>query len=279
MDPQRPEHAVNGVREFLRRAGGAEPARFAPALDALRTPRAAPAPPLPVSVREDIAELNELVHRSHVGLTEDDYARVVRQIHQLERSAELATAPFDRSGPQSYYAVRDRLMADAVADAVASAGDAPGLAVALWAHNGHLSCGLPSSGLAPMGSHLRERFGTSYYALALLQGGGTFHARRKRLVGGLTEGPVPFRLSPASDRTVEGTLSAAVDGDHLIDLRDAAAPAAAARWREGIGWTRSYGAVASMMYRFAFTPVAPGAEFDGLGYVHRGGPPTPCPLD
>lgn len=86
-----------------------------------------------------------------------------------------------------------------------------------------------------------------------------------------------FRLPSLTERLVEGVLASVVGGDHMVDLRDSALSPVVANWRDGSNWTRSFGAVASSMHHFAFTPISPGREFDGLGYVHRGGPPTLMP--
>ncbi len=51
---------------------------------------------------------------------------------------------------------------------------------------------------------------------------------------------------------------------------------AVARWLAGPTLTRSHGAVVSWWHRFAFAPVSPGEQYDGLAYVHEGHPSTPC---
>lgn len=183
----------------------------------------------------------------------------------LLRSVELAVAPrrVNAEG-ESCYAVRDRLMAQAIT-AAAREHDAPRIAV--WAHNGHVSN--RSEPIPTMGSHLRRWFGDEYYALGLLLGSGSFRARRRRLLGGRRRDPVSHRVGPAPDMTVEAQLAAAHPGHHVVDLRDAGAPEAATRWLGERGWVRSYGAeVCGLTYAMSFAPTVPGVEYDGLAYVH-----------
>lgn len=171
------------------------------------------------------------------------------------------------------YAVRDRLMADAVADMTRETIH-NGPQIAVWAHNGHLRTGANTEIHVSMGSHLRKYFGREYYALGLMFGSGSFRAKRARLWGGTTLLPVKHRRGTAPPTTVEGYLAKAHPGDHLVDLHDQDAPHAVTEWLGTRCWTRQHGAVESPFYRLGFTPTVPGAEYDGLAYVHLTNPST-----
>jgi erythromycin esterase len=149
VDPQRLEAAVDAVEDYLKQVAPAEVERFSSALRALRDPRTPTDPPLPRSVLARCVELRDLLDSA--GGTGDGDDRVSRHAGHLVRSAELATAASSRSGPDSYYGVRDRLMAEGVADAVRGVAGSDGLPVAVWAHNAHISRGRSTAEVAPMG--------------------------------------------------------------------------------------------------------------------------------
>lgn len=267
IDPQIPAVAVRTVEVFLRAAGADPRPGVADSLARLARTRLN-GPPCDPVVRRDIVEIDELLRSNGAELIDrtspEQYVQACRHAGFLLRSAELVLAPrrVNAEG-ESFYAVRDRLMAQAVA-AVAGEPDAPRIAV--WAHNGHVSNrGEP---IPTMGSHLRRWLGDEYYALGLLLGSGSFRARRRRLLGRRRD-PVSNRVGPAPDMTVEAQLAAAHPGHHVVDLRDADAPEAARRWLGERGWVRSYGAeVRGLTYATSFAPTVPGVEYDGLAYVH-----------
>jgi erythromycin esterase len=279
IDPQRPATAVETVRTYLRDCAPTELERFSRVLQELGCHRPADPPLQPdivTHVEELIALLGGEAPAAAIERSDRERARAWRHAGFLLRSAQVFAAPRSGTHGDSVYAVRDRLMADATVEAVHSVADRPGLPVAVWAHNSHLSRGVPSSVIPTMGSHLQRRFGRGYYALALTLGAGRFHARHKRLLRGTTLNPVAHRIGAPPPTTVEARLAAAVSADHIVDLRDPNAPEPVAGWLGQRSWTRSHGAVVSALHRVAFTPVTPGEEFDGLAYVHRTRPSTPC---
>ncbi|MET9376328.1 erythromycin esterase family protein [Streptomyces sp. NPDC002992] len=193
------------------------------------------------------------------GATEPE---AVRHARILVRTADLVTR--ERS---EVYAARDGYMADAV-DELLSGTDA---GVALWAHNGHVA----TVGVA-LGAHLRERYGTAYYALGLVFGQGAFRARRRW--------PGPWgppvrrpsrvavnRIGPAPEGTLEALLAARDPGAHVLDLRSTGEP-----WARETLMTRTHGAyVSRWVYRRNLTPTVPAEAYDGLAYVPVSTPAQP----
>ncbi|WP_433871500.1 erythromycin esterase family protein [Saccharopolyspora sp. CA-218241] len=265
IDPQLPGSsatarvAVDSVRDFLTATAPESAARHADDLEAVAGSRIT-GPVLPPSVLRTAEDVAGTVHARSAPEPVREHAA------HLVRAARLATA--DRSGPDSVYAVRDRLMAEAVAEA---AGSGP---VAVWAHNGHLRSGSAVDGVLPMGAHLRRRFGAEYYALGLVFGSGRFWARRARWSRRTPTRPVEHRRGPAPPVTAEGRLAAAHPGDHLVDLRDDDPPPAAAEWLRSRTWTRQHGAVESPFYRLGYTPTVLAEDYDGLALVERITPST-----
>lgn len=263
IDPQKCAPAVAVVREYLRMATPDRVADFESGLAAQvdAGPGAHP-DAAHTLVREAEALAGFLEQR-------DAPPEVVRHAHFLVRAAEVVNSSSQHKDPdRTVFAVRDRLMAEAVAGQLAD----PDAKVVLWAHNGHLAAGRTTPELRPLGKHLRERFGAQYYALALLCGSGSFRARRiwPGPWPGRRDGPVlANRLDLGGFRSVEGQLAAATPGDHLLDLRSAAdAPAAVQTWLDEVQMVRSFGAyVARWTHRFQFAPTHLRTEYDGVAYV------------
>lgn len=195
---------------------------------------------------------------------------------QLVRAADVVCAAKEhKEASRTVFAVRDRLMAEAVDAAL---GDE--LKGAVWAHNGHLAAKLPSAAVRPMGRELRERYGSAYYAIALLGGSGAFRARRMwpGPWPGAQDGPVEVnKLERGGFNSLEGLLEAANPGDHFLDLRTVAqAPAEVKDWLEEPQMFRSFGAfVQRVTYKYQFAPTLLPEEFDGLAYVVSTSPSRP----
>ncbi|MBA8824343.1 erythromycin esterase [Saccharopolyspora lacisalsi] len=275
IDPQLPALAVEVVESFLSENLPTQLPRFAEALTALAQTRMTEAA-LPDPILRSAEEIVEVLDRQEPAGSPDEHARARQHVTYLVRAAQLATAPRDpAAGEASMYAVRDRLMAEAATE-VTSTQAGTGPAVAVWAHNGHLQSGQRPEQVPTMGAHLRRQFGRHYYALGLVFGSGSFRAKRARLVRGYTPSPVRHHRGTAPPTTTEGHLARAHGGDHLIDLHDDNAPQAVTTWLSTRSWTRQHGALESPFYRMGFTPTVPGAEYDGLAYVHRTSPPTAC---
>lgn len=200
---------------------------------------------------------------------------VLRHGRILGRVADLVSQPKDPA--ESLFNVRDALMAEAVGRL---ADEDPDRKIAVWAHNGHLAASRQSPELRPLGQHLRERFGSEYYALALLFGSGAFRARRLRPGPwpGPKDGPVlDNNIDRGGFNALEGQLAAATPGDHWLNLRAADnAPEAVKRWLEEPQMFRSFGAyVQRWTYRMQFTPTLLTREYDGLIYVATSTPSVP----
>lgn len=184
--------------------------------------------------------------------------------------------------------VRDRTLADNVAWL---ADRAQGEGVAVWAHNAHVNrVERRSSGeTAPsMGTHLADRYGDGYYAMAFEFGGGRFQAiaESERGDGGDGEGTdgggddgggeyalrecvLPAPLSGTVGETLAGLDGPPFDGPALaLDFESARADSAMARWLDAEWGLHSVGAI--------FRGADPdhhveryhlGEAFDGLCYV------------
>ncbi|GAB2600859.1 erythromycin esterase family protein [Kribbella endophytica] len=195
---------------------------------------------------------------------------------QLVRAADVVCAVKEhKEAARTVFAVRDRLMAEAVDSAL---GD--DLKGAVWAHNGHLAASRPSAAVRPMGRELRERYGSAYYAIAVLGGSGAFRARRTwpGPWAGSRSGPVEVnKLERGGFSSLEGLLEAANPHDHFLDLRTVAeAPAEIQNWLEEPQMFRSFGAfVARWTYKLQFAPTMLAEEFDGLAYVVSTSPSRP----
>ncbi|MFJ2738623.1 erythromycin esterase family protein [Streptomyces sp. NPDC087440] len=215
----------------------------------------------------------------------------VRHAARLVRAADLVTRPRQHTDPeQTLFAARDRYMADALE---AELSDAPAAKIALWAHNGHIGTTRYGAAVRPLGSHLRDRHGDAYYALALLFGSGAFRARRtlpgpwqgrrartrnarnSRTTGNSPDPKVPTHpLGPPAPGTVEAQLAAATPADHFLDLRTAPEPVRA--WAAVPHPHRSFGAlVPRWTYQLHHTPVVLTDTYDGLAYVATSTPSEP----
>lgn len=274
VDPQAPAPAADEIETFLAATSPAELPQFAETLAALRH-SGMTHPALPESTLHQVEDLAAALGRYTSATPIREHARVRRQAAALVRSARLATAPRDPArGTDSIYALRDKLMAEAVTNLTNTVTN-PGPAVAVWAHNGHIQAG-QTAGPKSLGSHLRRAFGDEYYALGLVFGSGTFRAKRQRLLRGPTSAPVRHRRGTAPPSTVEGHLARAHPGDHLVDLHDQHAPTAVADWLTTRIFTRQHGAIENHFYRAGFTPTTPGHDYDGLAYIHHTHPSIPC---
>ncbi|CAM5458566.1 succinoglycan biosynthesis [Streptomyces spiroverticillatus] len=201
-----------------------------------------------------------------------------RHARNLVRAADLVTRPRQHTDPeQTVFAVRDRYMADALEAE-------PSAKIALWAHNGHIGTTHHGGGaLRPLGSHLRDRHGDAYYALALLFGSGAFRARRtlpgpwQNRRARTRDAKVPsHRIGPPAPNTVEAQLASATPTDHFLDLRTAPEPVRA--WAAVPHPHRSFGAmVPRWTYHLHHTPVTLTATYDGLAYIAASSPSEPFP--
>lgn len=264
IDPQQCGESFRLLDAFLRETAPDRVAWLHTALGPLATAAPGSAPDPRQRLVRDAETLVDLVRARAPGA-----AGPLHHARILVRAADLVTRPRQHADPErTVFAARDRHMADAVDDALRD----PAARVVVWAHNAHIAKGRHDGGPAPLGRHLHARYGDAYYALALLFGQGAFRARRLR--------PGPWRPSrprlPAANRigppppgSLEALLAAAHPGDHLVDLRSAAAAGPAVRRRLAEPRpTRSIGAqVPRRMRSLAPVTVVPAEDYDGLAYV------------
>lgn len=277
IDPQFPGASLHWLRD---RVGGLpEP------LAALEDRRLGLSGPLGPEVEEAARRLEERVAGD---------AEAARHALTVRQFATLMTRPFRHADPsRTASAARDAFMADNVGRLLAG----PGVKVAVWAHNGHISTRGPGDGedpgegkglgdgeglgegkVASMGTYLRQRHGDDYYALGLLFGQGEFRARRLRLRRPQARKPPVRHRVPAVSRPdlLEHRLATACPADHVVDLRTGDKPEPVRDWLRSPQHMRSFGALAGRWtYKMAFSPVVPGEDFDGLAYVARGTCSTP----
>ncbi|HEX2191384.1 MAG TPA: erythromycin esterase family protein [Longimicrobiaceae bacterium] len=161
---------------------------------------------------------------------------------------------------------RDRYMAENAAWLLDQAG--PGARMVLWAHNAHVS-----AGVGAMGSHLRERFGADYLAVALSFEDGTFNAVEQGWQGNYL-GVKTMHAPPPIFNTYEYQFRRLGLPRFLLDLRPLRARTdEATAWLRGPLGLRSIGAV----YRPAtpqdfYTRIRLPEEFDLLVHVAESSP-------
>ncbi|MFJ6934711.1 erythromycin esterase family protein [Streptomyces sp. NPDC101132] len=265
IDPQQCGASLAALDAFLR---GAAPNRVAGMHEALGVLAKAYPGSRPDPQRRLAHEAEELLE--FLRELAPEAADVLRHARILAQAADLVTRERHHTDPgQTVFAARDRHMAGNLGRVL----DDPSVKVALWAHNGHITKSRYDGAVPALGQHLSERYGDAYYALGLLFGAGSFRARRV-WPGPWTRGPsaavVTHRLGPARSTTLEARLAAAHPGNHLLDLRGAAAdaPQAVHTWLDTRHWTRSFGAGAPLWtYRYNTIPVTPADEYDGLAYI------------
>lgn len=271
VDPQNAAASVRAVDDYLSTFAPDRVAAFRATLGVLAGARPGS---LPAAQRPDLTAASaELV--ADLATLRAVPADVVRHARILQQVADVATRPRQHEDPaRTVFAARDRYMADGVADLLLAD---PTAKVALWAHNTHLAKRARSSAAAPpLGQHLHERFGTQYYALALLFGTGSFRALQRWpwQRSSASRAPAKNTVRSPDPTTVEAHLSAACPTAHLLDLRAAAdAPAAVRTWMNSPTTIRSVGAqVTPWSRRSAQTTTTLGRDYDGLAYL----PDTTC---
>jgi erythromycin esterase len=95
-----------------------------------------------------------------------------------------------------------------------------GTKIVIWAHNGHIANGFTWKNT---GQHLRERYGSRYYALGLTLGGGTFQTRKMDRANN-TAGPLmEFPVYKIDGDLWEAEFLEISGGNYYFDLRGATA--------------------------------------------------------
>ncbi|MCM1967143.1 erythromycin esterase family protein [Streptomyces sp. G1] len=263
-DPQLCADSIEAVTAFLRRAAPDQAGRVS-ALDVLARARPSTLPDPDKALMRRAEEIARLIadHAERPG-PGDDTGEALEHARILVRAADLVTRPFAASaGEDGVLAARDRYMAEAVARLV---DDDPEARVMVWAHNGHIAKGTYGDQVPALGSKLRERYGDTYYALALLFGKGSFLARRGN---DLQRPPARHRIGTGL-RSLEARLTHAVPGDYYADFRAASSPTGTAPWLHAPYAQRSFGAnVQRFLYRLNTAPLVPAEDYDGIAFVAR----------
>lgn len=114
----------------------------------------------------------------------------------------------------------------------------PEAKIIVWAHNGHISHGgVPS--YAPMGSYLRQMFGSQYLNFGFVFNEGSFQAVE------MGKGLRDFTVGPAPEGSLDATLASTGVPVFALDLRTVPKQGPAADWLKASHQTRSIGAVFS----------------------------------
>lgn len=174
---------------------------------------------------------------------------------------EVRGVGVDPSAPRHRTAAaRDRAMAATVLGLVERK-------VVFWAHNGHVSARYVTARREAAGAHLRRELGAGYYALGLTFGQGTYQALRLTWRG--LRGPEEFTAGPPPRRSLEHTFALIGPGDHLVDLRAAAADGELRCWAGYPQRMRSIGSISLRRAGPQVVRIVPGADFDGIAFLHR----------
>jgi erythromycin esterase len=152
--------------------------------------------------------------------------------------------------------IRDREMAANVEWVAAQYPDAK---IAVWAHNGHVGT-TPELSYRPMGSYLRQAFGSTYYVIGQTFGSGTVRA----FVSG--EGLQPVRVPLNSgDTTVE--LFAPLNAVGFIDVRRLPAKSALKAFFATQHGVSEIGSMMDKAHPGGGMPMVVPKSFDGLVYM------------
>ncbi|MFB6719015.1 erythromycin esterase family protein [Kribbella sp. NPDC056345] len=213
-----------------------------------------------VGVDPQMPNLSIEAAESLLETTTGPEAELIRQHLEVLKAPEAVRTA--EQAAKSTYAVRDRLMADAVEKLSQDAK------VFFWGHNGHIAAKPYLPGAPSTGQVLHERLGASYYAVGLLFGRGSLRAFRgmptKKAEPAVirTGRPVPWSAEAALGRVLPA-------GCHLLDLRDAP------DWFTEDRWTRSFGAVATgrPVFNFGFTSLS--TAYDAIAYLPESTPSRP----
>lgn len=252
VDPVAPAQAAKAVGLHLRRADPALLDEVGERLHDVVISHRPDHDPLPEDVLTAARRVRERLDREGVA---DELRRHARA---LARAAEVGVAPVaERRG------VRERLVADAVADLVEGAGSGP--AVVWWGLARHVRVRLDDDGPS-VGARLRERFGRGYYALGLLPGQGEFRAMHDRRLRRTSRTPVRHRLAAPPPGSMEETLGRA--GTCLLDLRGGADRDGTPEWATTATRMRIVDDPTPVAWKRTFEPTTP-AEYDGLAHVAR----------
>lgn len=151
-----------------------------------------------------------------------------RLIHQAEETF---------GSPAEMIRARDRSMAENVTWILDH--EPRGTKVVLWAHNGHVAADPASADWVPMGSHLRQAYGSSMVVIGFSFNQGSFRAMDTG------KGLHPFTVGPAPVESLDAALATAGMPLLALDLRRLPGSGPVKEWFETSRPMRSIGAVFS----------------------------------
>jgi len=180
-----------------------------------------------------------------------EYARVLAQYIDVYSRPNLSGS------------LRDVYMADNFRRTVNR--ESVGTKFIIWAHNQHITSG----GRQPsLGSHLRDYYGSEYYAVGFSFNQGSFQAMEAQPKDPGRPGPVSFTVNPAPVDSIDWYLAETKAKAGFIDLRAAAKNQAIADWIGAAHPMRAFGAVFDPKdeKRYVVSTVLK-QGFDGLFFV------------
>lgn len=158
--------------------------------------------------------------------------------------------------------LRDLYMADNLKRFAAA--EPAGTKFVIWAHNGHISTSEPS-----LGSHLRNYFGTEYYAVGFSFDHGGFQAREMDPKLSPTSALTAYTIVPAAEGTIDWHLSQTGFKIFFADLRTPIKDAGIARWLDNPHPMRSIGSSFTVGGDQKFVePTILKRSFDGIFFIN-----------
>jgi len=200
IDMQDPMGAIGYLAQYLRTHDPAEGAAARPAFQCsaivVAEPRTKPADDCRQWVAVVGRQLTSIASAPDIAVAQQAVTNILQYLDW-------------RSGPRDAVAqTRDQDMATNL-EWVAT--EYPYAKIAVWAHNGHVGT-TPELSYRPMGSYLRQAFGSNYYVIGQTFGGGTVRA----IVKGQGLGSVSVPLNSADTLVA---LFAPLNATAFIDLR------------------------------------------------------------
>jgi len=216
------------------------------------------------------AAINELIGFLSINQTRfsrltspGEFNSTFEQARILAQFADVYGRPeIDKEHPEnSRGAARDFYMAENI-ERVLSA-EAPSTRAILWAHNEHIATTKQG-----MGSHLRQTFGTAYYAIGSSFNQGSFQAREMAkdvTIGALTE----FTVGPAPEGSVDWYLARTGLKTFLVDFRQAATDPLMSDWLKTPHRMRAIGLGFSHQWKDSLTSISLDGTFDGIAFIDQ----------
>lgn len=159
-----------------------------------------------------------------------EFSRVEIYLRTVPQLDEISTRPWvNATQPMnSGIAVRDVYMSENIQRMLDT--EPPGTRMIVWAHNGHVATGDLAPSVPSMGSYLRQKFGSSYYAMGLIFNQGSFQARNLNPADPEYGATREFTVGPASTANVESVFARSRIERYIVDLRSSPESGAVASW-------------------------------------------------